>query len=82
MESNSSRPMPGQPNTVSINADPARMKPRLKPITVITGAAALRSAWPISTARSPAPRARAARMNSAPSTSSIAVRVMRAISAR
>ena len=45
MQSTSSRPMPGQENTVSTSTAPPREKPNCSPTVVTIGIMALRRAW-------------------------------------
>ena len=72
------RPTPGQLKIVSVTTAPPSRKPICRPISVVTGTSALRSAWRSTTRRSFRPLARAVRTCSAPIASSTAVRVMRA----
>ncbi len=73
--------MPGRPNTVSVTIAPPISSAKVRPSTVTTGISALRSAWCSTTRRSDTPLARAVRMWSSPSTSSMLARVKRRISA-
>src|SRR5580698_2325902 len=72
-----SRPRPGQLKMVSVTMAPASSAPNCSPTTVTIGTSALGSAWRQTTAVSLSPLARAVRMYSCPSSSSIAVRTMR-----
>ena len=79
MAPTASRPTPGQENIVSVTTAPPSRNAACRPISVTTGISALRSAWWTITTVSRRPLARAVRTKSAPSTSSTAVRVSRAI---
>ncbi len=73
-------PTPGHWNTVSVTMAKATMRPSCNPAMVMTGTSVLRRAWPKLTIRSGRPRARAKRMKSWRSTSSISARTRRMIS--
>ena len=62
MQSTSSRPMPGQENTVSTSTAPPREKPNCSPTVVTMGIMALRRAWRMVMTLSFRPFARAVRM--------------------
>ena len=69
--------MPGHWNTVSVMMAKAIIDPSCRPVMVMTGISVLRRAWRKLTARSVRPRARAKRMKSERSTSSISERTRR-----
>ncbi len=58
----SSRPTPGQENTLSTTTAPAISVPTMKPTIVTVGMAAFGSAWLVTTARQGTPLAEAVRM--------------------
>ncbi|MNW22211.1 hypothetical protein D3C71_2235680 [compost metagenome] len=61
MESIIHLPMPGQEKIVSVRIAPASMTPTCRPIVVMTGIIAFRSAWTPTTRKADRPLARAVR---------------------